>query len=197
MYQRAIIFAGYHQPGAFLTYTPQANDLILCADAGYALCLQMGVVPHKVLGDFDSIDKTSIPKELLLSYPAEKDDTDTMLCVRYAKEQGCRECMILGGIGGRIDHTIANLQALAFAHQSGMRASMRDGKDMAFLLEKGEQAFAKEENAAISLFAYTERCEGVFISGVKYPLRDAVLTQSFPLGVSNQFASDAARVAVR
>ena len=194
--KRCVIFTAYHQPGALPVFSPRAEDLLLCADGGYALCKEMCITPHRVLGDCDSIARADIPAELLVTYPAEKDDTDTMLCIRYALEQSCDECLLFGGIGGRLDHTLANLQSLAFAHTHGMRAGMVDACDQAFLMENEERIISYQKNTAISLLAYTERCAGVTISGVKYPLLHATLTQNFPLGVSNRCTAEYARVAV-
>jgi thiamine pyrophosphokinase len=177
-------------------YMPRENDLILCADGGYAHAVRAGIVPHWIIGDCDSIEEARLPREKLLRVPKEKDDTDTMLCIRHALKEGCTDALLLGGIGGRLDHTLANIQSLAFAHQHKLRASMKDANNEVFFLESETRLIKKEENTALSLFSFSNLCEGVSVSGVRYPLENAVLTQNFPLGVSNAFMEQEARIRV-
>ena len=105
---------------------PQSGDLVLAADAGYEVCRREGIVPDLVLGDFDSMEQ---PKdaENVLRVPVEKDDTDTMLAVKTALENGCDTIYLYGGTGGkRLDHTLANLQTLLFIRRRGARGYLYD-----------------------------------------------------------------------
>lgn len=197
MHKRCVVFTAYLQGRPQDAYAPLPGDYILCADGGYPICKALGIEPDLVIGDCDSVPQSAIPPALLKLTPPEKDDTDTMLCLRHASELGFQSCLLVGGIGGRLDHTIANIQSLAFAHASGMRATMQDGFTKVFLLEDGACALPYEEDVYISLFSYTPVCEGVCISGVQYPLDNASLTNAFPLGVSNAFAATSAQLAVK
>ena len=86
---------------------------VLCADGGWQLARQAGVRPDLVIGDFDSSDQPGEgPVE---RYPVEKDDTDTMLCLKKGLSMGFDDFLVVGGFGGRIDHTVGNLQALRYA----------------------------------------------------------------------------------
>lgn len=193
---RCVIFTAYLHGKVEAAYTPREGDLLLCADGGYRYAKKLGLRPHKIIGDMDSMGEQLFPEELLLRVPKEKDDTDTLLCLRYALSQGAKECLIVGGIGGRLDHTVANLQALAFAHTHGLHAEMVDTYERVFLME-GEERKLEKRAGTVSLFSYTEACEGVCISGVQYPLVDATLTHAFPLGVSNAFAEEHAHISVK
>ncbi len=197
MEHRFVIFTAYLNGSVKNAYTPAGNDFILCADNGYTHAVNAGITPDLVIGDFDSINSDKVPENLRLRVPAEKDDTDTMLCIRYALKKGAKECLLLGGMGGRFDHTVSNLQALAFAHSQGMQIIMCDEFDSAFFLEGEELKLKKQEGFALSLFAYSAQCTGVTITGVKYPLKDAELTNSFPLGVSNEFIDEEAHISVK
>lgn len=197
MKRRCVLFTAYIRGDAREAYTPRADDFVLCADGGYAHALAAGIQPDIVIGDGDSLHNANVPPELMLRVPVEKDDTDTMLCIRYALKEGFTECVIVGGVGGRLDHTIANLQTLAFAYENGMRATLCDAQDSVLLLGPGELALSRKEGFTLSLFSYTERCEGVSVHGVHYPLTDALLTQAFPLGVSNAFEEEHAHVSLR
>ena len=100
------------------------EDFVIACDKGYTYAKRCGIVPNLVVSDFDSyagqIDN-GIPVE---RFPSEKDDTDTMIAVRYAVEHGFEEVRLFCALGGRLDHTLANLQALLYAQSHGLRASI-------------------------------------------------------------------------
>ncbi|MDD3168535.1 MAG: thiamine diphosphokinase, partial [Eubacteriales bacterium] len=127
---------------------------------------------------------------IILRYAAEKDDTDTMICLKYAIDQGFDELTVLGGLGGRLDHTIANLQTMSYAIDAGKTIWFLDGKNRATLRNPGSLKVQKAEGYKISLFAYGDQCGGVSIRGVKYPLENCLLNHSFPLGISNEFLKE-------
>ncbi len=197
MERRCILYTAYIQGDVRDAYTPREDDFVLCADGGYAHALTAGVKPDIVIGDGDSLQNAHVPPELMLRVPVEKDDTDTMLCIRYALKEGFTECVIVGGLGGRLDHTVANLQTLAFAYEHGMHAELRDSHDSVLLHGPGELVLPRKDGYTLSLFSFTEHCEGVTTRGVHYPLTDALLSQAFPLGVSNAFEEEQAHISLR
>lgn len=179
------------------------DDFVLCADGGYSHARNEGITPHVVLGDFDSIDYESLENDRrhsgltechVVRVAAEKDDTDTLICLKYAMERGYEEFFVLGGLGGRLDHTVANLQTMCYAVAHGKTIWFLDGKNRATLRAPGSLTVEAQKDCKISLFAFEESCEGVSISGVKYPLRDHLLTNDFPLGVSNEFLEKKAEI---
>ena len=87
----------------------EAGSFVICADGGYRNAQQMGVSPDLLMGDFDSAPLPDLPGVPVETFPEEKDDTDTMLAVKYAVREGFGRITILCGTGGRLDHTIANL----------------------------------------------------------------------------------------
>ena len=111
--------------------------------------------------------------------------------------------LIVGGVGGRVDHTLANFQALRYAVRRGAHAEMNDGDSWAAVIEDGaiavprDVAGMKGRRQKLSVFALSDACRGVCIRGAKWELSDATLTSAFPLGLSNEFATDEARIAVR
>ena len=121
--KRCFIFAA----GTFfgLRERPMPGDLVIAADAGYRACQRAGIVPDLLLGDFDSMEQPDFPN--IRRSPVEKDDTDTMLAVKTALEEGCDTVYIYGGTGGkRLDHTLANLQTLLFLRRRGARGYLYD-----------------------------------------------------------------------
>ncbi len=191
--QICVIFAGgpeTAQPA--LPVPPQAYHL--CADSGLHLAERLGCVPDLVLGDFDSLG--AVPESLPhMTVPVEKDDTDTLLAVRVALEKGFRDIRIYGAFGGRLDHTLANLQTLEFIRRQGAGGMLIGAGDIAYMLTDGEAlVLPRKENWSLSLFAWSEQCRDVSAAGVYYPLEHGDLTRSFPLGVSNQITAESAEI---
>ncbi|MBQ8920559.1 MAG: thiamine diphosphokinase [Oscillospiraceae bacterium] len=188
-----VIFAGGPEQGLPCRPVPE-DAFVICADSGLRLCERLHLTPDLVLGDFDSLG--AVPAALPhITAPAEKDDTDTMLAVRTALEKGFRELCIFGAFGGRLDHTLANLQALEFLREHGASGMLIGAGDWAVMLLPGETGrFRKREDETFSVFAWSETCSGVCIRGTKYPLEGAELRRSFPLGVSNEITAEHAEV---
>ena len=131
--------------------------------------------------------------------PVEKDDTDTLAAIRAGLEQGCTDFLIYGGTGGkRLDHTLANLQSLLFLRRRGGLGFLF-GDDFLWTVIENEDIRVRKtvEWGLLSVFCLGDRAEGVEETGVQYPLKNAVLTPDFPLGVSNHILETEARVSVR
>ena len=194
--KRCFIFAA----GTFygLRERPAPGDFVIAADAGYRVCRQAGIVPDLLLGDFDSMDQPEDFANIHRS-PVEKDDTDTMLAVKTALEQGCDTVYIYGGTGGkRLDHTLANLQTLLFIRRRGARGYLYDDDFVWTVLENESLTIEKTvEWGLFSAFCLGDRAEGIDEVGFQYPLKDAVLTPECPLGVSNHILEPAATITVR
>ena len=179
--------------------TPAAASLkdvlVVAVDGGLPRLLAQEIEPDLVLGDFDSLDKKFRPlldqfgaahPERLLRLPCEKDDTDTVYAARMCLERGCTELLLYGALGGRLDHTFANLQTLAWLKKHGADGYLIGKTTMAAAL-CGETVFLPQDyEGTFSLFALDGQVTGVTLEGMKYPLNDAVMTNSFPIGVSNE-----------
>ncbi|MBQ9661704.1 MAG: thiamine diphosphokinase [Oscillospiraceae bacterium] len=174
-----------------------ADDFVIACDRGYVYCERLGIRPDLVISDFDSYSGPVAPSVPLNTYASEKDDTDTMLAVRYAVEHGFESLLLCCALGGRLDHLIANLQSLVFAQRHGVRAVLRSEDTEMITLEDGSLHVPRREGWSLSVFAMDGPCRGVSIAGAKYPLRDAELLPSFPLGVSNQWTEAEAEICVR
>ena len=123
---RCILFCGRPVEHAdLLGLTRQPDDFIIGADAGYLNAQRLGFPPDLILGDFDSAPMPE-PGPFLEVYPSQKDQTDCILGVDAGLERGCTRFIILGGMGGRLDHTIANIQTLGYLIDHGARGELRD-----------------------------------------------------------------------
>ena len=192
-------------------FAPGPEDLVLAADGGYRALYRLGTTPDLLLGDFDSLGDVPLPANLpVLRFPVRKDDTDTGLALRYGLEQGFRDFALYGCAGGRVDHLLANLQSMARVSRLGASVRLAAPDYDAWALTGPAAPGAPLAPAAVltlpprpggtlvSVFCHGDRAEGVTLTGLAYPLSDAVLTDDFPLGVSNRrLDGQPATVAVR
>ena len=177
--------------------TPGPGDLVIAADGGFAALEGLGRSPDLVVGDFDSLGhRPDHPHVVAL--PVEKDDTDMHSAIRLGWERGYRAFRLYGGTGGRIDHTLANIQSLAWLASQGGRGWLVGPDWTATVLsDGGALTLEAGRQGMVSVFCLGDRAEGVDIQGLKYGLSDGVLTADYPLGVSNSFLGGESRVSVR
>lgn len=193
--RRCFIFAA----GSFygLRECPAPGDLVIAADAGYRLCQSLGIIPDLVLGDFDSMPE---PEGIAVRrVPVEKDDTDTMLALKTGLEAECDAFYLYGFTGGkRLDHTLANLQSLLYLRRRGARGWLYGDDFLWTAIENESLSIQKEvEWGLFSAFCLGDEARGIDETGFQYPLKNAVLTPEFPLGVSNHILERSAVVTVR
>ena len=193
--KRALIFTGGSMPDRD-QLTSHVAELIIAADSGYDVCLELGIRPHLLVGDFDSvvcrdIDPT-IPKKQM---PTHKDVTDTMLACECAIEAGATDLIILGGLGGREDHSLSNIFYLENLKDRGVNARISDGQNDIRLLADETAVSPRSDKKYFSLFALDSAI--VTATGCEYPLENYVLTRKNSFAVSNEITSEAATVSVR
>ena len=170
---------------ALLSTLPHPKQ-ILAADAGYKKALAANVIPTDVVGDFDSMARpTDLPDGVrLLTVPAEKDDTDTMLACSIAVENGCTSLLIVGGTGGRADHGPSNILYLESLRNRGVDALLTDGENRIQVL-RDQGVTLPDRGGYFSVMSLTDSCV-VTLSGCKYPLAEATLRREMPYAVSNE-----------
>lgn len=171
------------------------NDLIIAADAGFKHSEKLNITPDIILGDFDSLGFIPKGKEII-THPERKDDTDTLLAIKTGLKKGYNRFVLYGCAGKRLDHTIANLQALSFVAENGGRAYLCGDDFTATVIKNTTLRFSDKAHGNISVFSVSTKCSGVSLTGLSYPLEKAELVSSFPLGVSNQFLNIESSVSV-
>ncbi len=191
------------------------QGFVIAADGGFDVLRRNGIVPDLLVGDFDSLNPKGIQNEetagngqeeadgfraeKIIRHPPEKDDTDMLLAVKEGLRKGYREFWIYGGLGGRLDHTFANVQTLEYIAKQGGRGYLIGERetltvirnDCLILPENTQQTYRY-----VSVFCLGDAAEGVSLRNLKYPLENAVLTKEFPLGVSNEFTGEKAQIEV-
>ena len=191
----ALVFTGgAWNPEKIRGTLPENPYIILAADSGYRKAEALGLTPHKLVGDFDSLfdgkaDRTMPENVEIYQSPCEKDETDTMLACEIAVEAGCEEILIIGGTGGRADHGWSNILYLENLDKRGIRALLTDGENR-IQVRHDCTVTLPDRKGYFSVFAL-DTCT-VTLTGCKYPLTDAKLERAMPYAVSNEVAGDEA-----
>lgn len=168
-----------------------AADFIIACDKGYAYAKNAGLRPDLLVGDFDSY-VGPVPQDIpTLDLPVEKDDTDTMAAVRWAVNEGFSSIRLYCALGGRLDHLLGNIQALSFACAHGVQAELWGGSSRLRLVSNGAAEIPPLPGYSLSVLALTDEVKNVCITGVKYPLHGKTITNTFPVGVSNEWEGTA------
>lgn len=184
--------AGEFCPAGF---APEAGDFVIAADAGYAHLLRNGIDADLVVGDFDSLGRVPLHPNVV-RLPAEKDETDLVAAVTQGLVRGYREFLIYGALGGRQDHTVANLQTVVWLSRHEAAGYLVGADLMVTAVTDGSLCFDAACRGTISVFCSGNKAQGVYLQGLRYPLQNALLTDDVPLGVSNAFTGEAAEVRV-
>lgn len=173
-------------------------DIIIAADGGAEHCFTLGITPHIIIGDMDSIPphvKSSykahnVPTE---AYPRKKDYTDADLAIKHALDQGMTDIIIAGFLGRRIDHMFANLLHLSTLHANIL---IIEGEQQLFFIKNTVQIDG-EKGDELSLIPLKSDCHGVSTAGLQYKLDNETLPLGTTRGISNVFLGNKAVVTVK
>ncbi|MCY3781580.1 MAG: thiamine diphosphokinase [Chloroflexi bacterium] len=175
---------------------------IICADGGALHARALGLQPHTIIGDLDSLTAAEVANfraagSQVLSFPAEKDETDLELALLHCREIGAKSVTIIGALGGRFDQTVANLYLLTLPAISGMRIILVDGDQTVRVLSPGIHSLEGEAGDTISLIPLSASADGIRTHNLKYPLNDESLLQGPARGISNVMLAERAEVSFR
>lgn len=171
------------------------DDFVIAVDGGLSHLIRQGIRPDFLLGDFDSLGPENaeiaagyraMGDSSFLELPVEKDDTDTMAAAKLGIEKGYTEFLIYGGLGARLDHTIANIQTLAWILRQGGQGWLLDRETSVTVIGEGRFVIPKSFEGTVSLFSLDTELRDVSIRGMKYNLENAAVRNDFPLGCSNE-----------
>lgn len=181
------------------------GDFVIAVDGGINYCGVLELEPDIILGDFDSVNEAQREAILLMKEQApdrvvvlkpQKDDTDMLAALRLGLEKGYDYFLIYGATGGRLEHTLANIQCLLFLKSRNAVGYLMDGSGMIFVMKNEEVKLRANLEGYFSLFCLGKEARGVTIKGMKYELQDYTMTNDFPIGVSNEFIGQEASVSV-
>ena len=182
------------------------TDYLIAVDGGIMYCPILEVEPDLIIGDFDSVNREwkeaiqkiqeNVPEKVEMLCP-EKDDTDMYAALKRGLEAGYRNFRIYGATGGRVEHTIANIQCLLFLKHQDAVGYIMDGGGMMLVLENESISFRKEMEGYLSVFSLGKEAKGITLKGLKYTLDDYTMTNDYPIGISNEFIGETAEISVK
>ncbi|MCL2826959.1 MAG: thiamine diphosphokinase [Eggerthellaceae bacterium] len=179
-------------------FLQQSFDCVVAVDGGLSHLQTIDVVPDAVIGDFDSLG--FVPDHPLVErFPEHKDESDIELAMLWAQGQGFDTLVVYGCLGGRLDFTYAVCQLLAKFAQKGLKVFALDNASAITALVGGSNdtlRFSPQASGTISVFSASGKATGVIEAGLTYPLSGATLSDTEPLGVSNEFTGSPAEVSV-
>lgn len=195
-----IISGGCFKPSLDYMELTAAAEFIICADGGFRHAKALGVMPNIVIGDFDSLKEQEINEleqagVMMIRYSREKDYTDTHIALLEAVKRGFTEIDIIAALGGRLDHTLANLMLLGLPDAQNANIRIIDENEEVFVIRKTKLLYGYT-GQTVSLFPLTECVKGINTKGLKYPLRQGELKMGIPIGVSNEFLEDIAEIEI-
>ncbi len=162
------------------------NDVIIAADGGLKHLKKFGICSDIIIGDFDSFG--SVPDgDNVIRLKPEKDVTDLYAAVEVGLSKGCDRFEIYGATGGRIDHSLANIQLAVSLAERNIQHIIRGAGFSVCAVKNDKIEFSTDMQGYISVFAHSDICFGVSIKGLKYEFDGASLSNNFALGVSNEF----------
>ena len=198
--ERAVVVANGRVDARF---RPEAwvgpRDLVICADGGLTLARLLGLRVDVVVGDLDSAPPELLseldPEVELITFPREKDQTDTELALDLAAGRGAREIIVVGGAGGRLDHTWSNVTLLPRFVEQGLRVTLVDGQNVAFAT-RSRALLQGTPGQLVSLLPLSPEVSGITTTGLKYGLQRGRLAWGSSLGVSNELLGERAEISV-
>lgn len=188
--------------------TLPTHDMCIAADGGVTSLQKLGLTPDIIVGDFDSVSLGSATASLatthrssVVTLPACKDDTDMLSAVKLGWQRGARIFHIFGALGGRVDHTLANVQLLTFLARNGATGVLYSESQCITAIHNASLYFEPwdaPEHAYVSLLAAGDTAQGVSIQGLRYELSEGSINYGEITTVSNEFVSgQAASIEVR
>ena len=171
------------------------EDMCIAVDGGFEYCKLLGIAPDYIIGDFDSMSEeqtktaaeiSEIKGDRVIVLPTVKDDTDMLAAIKLGLREGYDSFRIYGGMGGRIEHSFANIQCLLYLKEHNAVGYLMDGTGMVLVAREETISFRENLEGYLSVFSMQESCI-VSLQNLKYSIQEKELKYSYPLGVSNEF----------
>ncbi len=201
--KRAVLFLNGELVGEKNFYKDyiNSNDIVICADGGAEYAYDLGITPQLILGDMDSISNKVLAYYKKIGvrferYPVEKDKTDTQIILERLMDKGFSEIIIFAALGGRFDHSLANLYLVESLTSAKTPIRLVNYKEIVELIIN-KRALKGLEGKTISLVPLTDEVRGVYLSGFKYELENETFKRGSTLGISNIITATEAKIKIR
>ena len=201
MTKRAIIFVNGELPNPDAARSLiHDDDVIIAADGGARHARALGLLPAVVIGDLDSLDSAKLRafKEQgvdIVQHPADKDETDLELALRYAHERGFEQILLVGALGGRLDQTLGNLALLTDPLWEGVDLRLDDGVEEVFFTRKQAKIRGRSGDI-VSLIPWGGDVTIHRTEGLRWSLQNEILYAHQTRGISNEMLSDEAHIEI-
>jgi thiamine pyrophosphokinase len=203
-YRRAIIVANgrLERPQEIADHL-QPGDLLIAADGGARHLQKASLLPHVLIGDFDSLEAGELQAlehsgVKVVQHPARKDYTDLELALRYAAQNGMRHALVFGALGGRWDQSLANLLIAAAPGLEHLEVALVDGAQRISLLRGGQRrTLHGQPGETVSLLPVGGEAVGIHTQGLEYPLHGEDLHFGATRGISNTLLAAQAQVSLQ
>ena len=169
---------------SFLRGCLREDDFVVYCDSGLKHLPALQARPDLIVGDFDSHENPHLDVETIV-LPCEKDDTDTVYALKEGIRRGFSDFLLLGVVGGRLDHSLGNLSILLYLDRAGKQGRILDDYSEMEIVSR-EPAWIPDSFSFFSLLNLTGTARGITIENAKYPLKDAEITCEYQYGISNE-----------
>ena len=199
--RRALIFAnGEYKHIESIRAVIRPDDYIIAADGGAKFAAEIGVRPHVIIGDMDSLTDFDLQGFVeqsveVIRFPREKDETDLELAVLHARRAGFEPVLILGAFGGRLDQTLGNIMLLSGPEAGDVEIRLEDGLTEAFFIH-GQAIISGKKGDTVSLVPWAGSVEGVVTNGLAYPLQNEILYPYKTRSISNEMLAESASISI-
>lgn len=167
------------------------DDFFIFCDSGLNHQEKLCFKPNLIIGDFDSHSKPSLNNEFeIIVLPCEKDDTDTIFAVKEAIKRGYNDVLMIGVVGGRMDHTLGNVYSLFMLSSKKIKAKILDDYSEMEIILQGERVRVNKKFKYFSIVNILGKAKGIDITGAKYNLNNAEITSEYQYGISNEVSKD-------
>lgn len=193
---RCVIIGGGDCTVDIIKSNVSQEDYIICADSGYDICLKAKIKPDLLIGDFDSIKSFAEDVEKI-TLPVEKDLTDCEAAYNEGVNRGFNSFLLLGGTGGRFEHTFANISVMARASKEGNTFKIVDDKHNFYSITNSSIKIPYSPDKQISVFAFGDKATGVTEKGFHYLIENYTLSPFVPMGISNDIVDKYGEIYVK
>ena len=199
---RILIFANGHLPDLDAARAIiRSDDFIVAADGGTRHALALGLTPHLIVGDLDSI--TDWERKIMeaagvqvIQFPRDKNETDLELALQHAAEMQPEQVIIIGALGGRLDQTLGNIALLSDSRLPPLDLRLDDGVEEIYFCRSQAEVHGRS-GELVSLIPWGAPVEGVRTEGLRWPLSDETLYPDKTRGISNELMDEQAAVRIR
>lgn len=197
---KTLIITGGEVEESSINNLKEKYNYIIASDKGLEVIDRYSIKPNYIIGDFDSIDKKILDKYIenkditIKKLNPEKDYTDTHMALKLAIDLKSTNITILGALGSRIDHTIANIHILKVALDNNVECRILNSKNEIQLVNKKSIVKLNRNFKYVSLIPLTTKVKGITLKGFKYPLKNAKLKIGQSIGISNELIEEYAEI---